>query len=164
LETIYLGIGGNLGNRLENINSAINHITKDIVRPDKISSIYLSEPWGFEHAKYFTNAVIALKTDMLAKDILQIVLNIENKMKRIRTSSGYQGRTMDIDILYYGNKVIKTQNLEIPHPKIEDRLFVLLPIKEISPNFCSPISGKHINNLIIECKDKSKIKKLHYGS
>ena len=164
METIYLGIGGNLGNRLENINSAINHITKDIVRPDKISSIYLSEPWGFEHAKYFTNAVIALKTDMLAKDILQIVLNIENKMKRIRTSSGYQGRTMDIDILYYGNKVIKTQNLEIPHPKIEDRLFVLLPIKEISPNFCSPISGKHINNLIIECKDKSKIKKLHYGS
>ncbi|MDD4150329.1 MAG: 2-amino-4-hydroxy-6-hydroxymethyldihydropteridine diphosphokinase [Bacteroidales bacterium] len=164
METIYLGIGGNLGNRLENINSAINHITKDIVRPDKISSVYLSEPWGFEHAKYFTNVVIALKTDMLVKDILQIVLNIENKMKRIRTSSGYQGRTMDIDILYYGNKVIKTQNLEIPHPKIEDRLFVLLPIKEISPNFCSPVSGKHINNLIIECKDKSKIKKLHYGA
>ncbi|MDD2385659.1 MAG: 2-amino-4-hydroxy-6-hydroxymethyldihydropteridine diphosphokinase [Bacteroidales bacterium] len=164
METIYLGIGGNLGNRLENINSAINLITKNIAKPYKISSVYLSEPWGFEHAKYFTNAVLKLKTDKQPKDILQIILAIEKEMKRNRTSTGYQGRTMDIDILYYGNIIIKSENLEIPHPKIEDRLFVLLPIKEIDPNFRTPISGKHIDTLILECEDKSKIKKLHYGT
>ncbi len=164
METIYLGLGGNLGNRLENIRSAINLITKYIAKPDKVSSVYLSEPWGFEHAKYFTNAVVKLKTDKQPEDVLQIILAIEKKMKRNRTSTGYQGRTMDIDILYYGKKRINSQNLEIPHPKIGDRLFVLLPIKEIDPNFITPISGKHIDTLILECKDKSKIKKLNYGT
>ncbi|MDD2634347.1 MAG: 2-amino-4-hydroxy-6-hydroxymethyldihydropteridine diphosphokinase [Bacteroidales bacterium] len=164
MESVYLGIGGNLGNRLENIRLAINLVTKNIAKPNIVSSIYLSEPWGFQHAKYFTNAVIRLYSDQKPKDILKTIQSIEIEMKRTRTSTGYQGRTMDIDILYYGNKQIKSENLEIPHPKIKDRLFVLLPLKEIAPNFLDPISGKHIDTLILECKDQSKIKKIHYGT
>ncbi|PLX06793.1 MAG: 2-amino-4-hydroxy-6-hydroxymethyldihydropteridine diphosphokinase [Marinilabiliales bacterium] len=161
---IYLGIGGNLGNRLENIRKVITLISERIAVPEKVSPIYLSEPWGFDHAKYFTNAVIKLNTDLLEDDVLKIILEIEKELKRIRTKSGYQGRTMDIDILYFGDKEIKRDNLEIPHPRIKDRLFVLLPLKDIEPSFIDPISKVNIIQMLESCNDKGKIKRLRYGA
>ncbi len=157
---VYLSIGGNLGDRLQNIKDAISEISDKIAIPDEVSSIYLSEPWGFEHAKYFTNAVIKLETDINPKGILSIILDIEANLKRTRTNSGYQGRTMDIDILYYGDLCIKTTELEVPHPRINNRPFVLLPIKDIEPDFIDPISKTNINQMIKSCTDKGKIKKI----
>lgn len=157
---IYLGIGGNLGDRLNNIKTVINKITEKIATPQNISPIYLSEPWGFSHAKYFTNAVIKLETDISPTKLLDIILDIESELKRIRTKTGYEGRTMDIDILYIGNKKINLTNLKVPHPKIKDRLFVLLPLKDVNPDFVDPITNKNIDKMISDCNDKSKIKKI----
>lgn len=157
---IYLGIGGNLGDRLNNIKTVINKITEKIATPQNISPIYLSEPWGFSHAKYFTNAVIKLETDISPTKLLDIILGIESELKRIRTKTGYEGRTMDIDILYIGNKKINLTNLKVPHPKIKDRLFVLLPLKDVNPDFVDPITNKNIDKMISDCNDKSKIKKI----
>lgn len=155
---VYLGIGGNLGERLQNIRTAIELISERISVPKKISSVYMSEPWGFEHAKHFTNAVLMLITGKSANEIFKITTNIELEMKRVRSNSGYQGRTMDIDILFYGNRIIDTVTLTIPHPKIEERLFVLMPMAEISPNFVHPKLKKEMKNLLQNCKDNGKIR------
>lgn len=157
---LYLGIGGNLGNRLENIGKAIKLISEKIAAPQSVSPIYLSEPWGFNHAKYFTNAILKIDTDLTPTKLLKIILNIESELKRVRSQSGYEGRTMDIDIIYYGDKKINCDNLVVPHPKSKDRLFVLLPLKDIDPNFIDPITGKTIDNMLSECRDKGRIRKL----
>jgi len=164
MHNVYLGIGGNLGDRLQNIKDVIQKISDRIAVPEKVSSIYLSEPWGFEHAKYFTNAVIKVQTNKTPEQVLEIILSIESDLKRVRSKSGYQGRTMDIDILYFGNKIIKTKNLEVPHPRINNRLFVLLPLKDIDKYFIDPVNGKTIDEMLNDCTDIGKIKNLQYGT
>jgi 2-amino-4-hydroxy-6-hydroxymethyldihydropteridine diphosphokinase len=164
MNKVYLGIGGNLGNRLENITKTIQLIEELICKPTRISSIYLSEPWGFVHAKYFTNAVLLLETDISLRELFNISMQIEKKMKRERSVSGYQGRTMDIDILFYGNMAIADQDLIIPHPKVQNRLFVLLPLFEISPQFAHPTLNISITEMIKRCSDTGKIRKINYGT
>lgn len=161
MHKVYLGIGGNLGDRLQNIRTAIELISDRIAVPEKTSSVYMSEPWGFEHAKHFTNAVVMLVTEKSVDDIFTITTAIELEMKRVRSKSGYQGRTMDIDILFYGNKIIDTETLTIPHPKVEGRLFVLMPIAEISPEFVHPILKKDMQKLLQDCTDSGKIRILN---
>lgn len=158
---VYLGIGGNLGDRLKNIEQVLNLISERISVPEKLSSVYVSEPWGFEHAKYFTNAVVMIKTNKTADEIFTITTAIELEMKRVRSNSGYQGRTMDIDILFYGEQIIENESLTVPHPKISERLFVLLPMCEIAPDFIHPEIGKDILQLLRECSDSGKIRKLN---
>ena len=161
MNDVYLGIGGNLGNTLENIKKTLALISEKIGKIEKTSSVYLSEPWGFEHKKYFTNLVVKLKTDKSPNKILELISEIELELKRLRTSSQYDARTVDIDILFYNNEIIKTENLEIPHPRIQDRLFVLLPLVEIEKDLYHQSFKKSILELLNECKDKSRIRKLN---
>lgn len=158
MNEIYLGIGGNLGDRLKNISTAIGLISKKVAVPQKISSIYLTEPWGFFHKKYFANAVLMLRSNKPAEEIFKIVSGIEIEMKRQRNGTGYQGRTMDIDILFYGSDIIATDTLIVPHPKVSERLFVLLPMAEIAAQFEHPLLKKNIMELLHECDDKCKIR------
>ena len=160
MNKVVLGIGGNLGDRLKNIQTAINLIEKKISKPQKISSIYMSESWGFFHCRYFTNAVIALETELSPFEILMIIKDIETMMKRTKTTNSYEGRTMDIDILFYNIDIINTKNLTIPHHLLHKRLFVLLPLMDIDPNLTHPVFQKNIAKLLQECDDKSKIKRL----
>ena len=160
MNKVFLGIGGNLGDRLKNIKTTINLIEEKISKPQKVSSIYISEPWGFYHYRYFTNAVVELKTDSNPFEILTTVKDIETIMKRIKTTDNYEGRTMDIDILFYNKEIIKTEHLTIPHPSLHKRLFVLLPLMDIAPKFIHPVFQKNIAKLLQECNDKSKIKKI----
>ncbi len=161
MNEVYLGIGGNLGNRLQNIRIAINLISERIALPEKTSSVFMSEPWGFQHAKYFTNAVVKLSTTKSEDEIFKITTGIELEMKRVRSNSGYQGRTMDIDILFYGNKIIESKALAVPHPKIQERLFVLMPMAEIAGDFIHPVFNKTINELLETCPDTGKIRILN---
>lgn len=158
MNEVYLGIGGNLGDRLQNIRIAINLISERIALPEKTSSVFMSEPWGFQHAKYFTNAVLKLKTTKSEDEIFKITTGIELEMKRVRSNSGYQGRTMDIDILFYGNKIIESKALTVPHPKIQERLFVLMPMAEIAGDFIHPVFNKTINELLETCPDTGNIR------
>jgi 2-amino-4-hydroxy-6-hydroxymethyldihydropteridine diphosphokinase len=160
---IFLGIGGNLGCRKINIDVTIEYISQLIAKPFKISSLYMTEPWGFEHAQYFLNGVIHIKSEISLEDLHKQTLEIEKLMKRIKSKGGYEGRTMDIDILFFGQEVINNEHLHIPHQKLQDRLFVLLPMFEIAPNFLHPIFNQSISEILKNCTDKSKIRKLNYG-
>ena len=154
----YIGIGGNIGNKEENIRTAINFISKDIAVPEKISNLYLSEPWGFKSEHNFLNCVISIKTNLSPEELLSKTINIENQMKRLRTTSNsYEDRTIDIDLLFIDNKIVDTEKIKIPHPKIQDRKFVLLPMNDIAPDFIHPLNNKTISDLLNECKDKTKI-------
>ena len=156
---VFLGIGGNLGDRIANLQSAVKLIGDRIGKVEKISSVYLSEPWGFKHAKYFTNIVAKVRTPLSAEETLSTALQIEAELKRTRSGNGYEGRTMDIDILFFNDEIIKTENLIVPHPLICQRLFVLLPMQEIEPNFIHPQNGITMHKLVKICFDKGKIRK-----
>lgn len=157
---VFLGIGGNLGDRLANLRSAVKLIGERIGKVDKISSVYLSEPWGFKHAKYFTNIVAKVRTPLSAEETLSIALQIEAELKRTRSGNGYEGRTMDIDILFFNDEIISTERLIVPHPLICQRLFVLLPMQEIEPDYVHPQNGKTMHELTELCTDKGKIRKI----
>ncbi|MDR2836790.1 MAG: 2-amino-4-hydroxy-6-hydroxymethyldihydropteridine diphosphokinase [Bacteroidales bacterium] len=157
---VFLGIGGNLGDRKKNIEDAIFFISEKISIPLKISSNYLSEPWGFQHKKYFLNAVVVIETDLYPDKILEKISDIETIMKRIREKNSYEGRTIDIDILFVDNKIINSENLQIPHPKLHERLFVLTPLNEIFPDFIHPVFNKKISELLDLCEDKSNIRRI----
>ena len=160
LNRVFLGIGGNLGDRLGNLRSAVKLIGERIGNVEKISSVYLSEPWGFKHAKYFTNIVAELQTSLSADEVLTKAFEIEAELKRTRSGKGYEGRTMDIDILFYNDEVINTEKLVVPHPYICQRLFVLLPMQEIAPDFIHPQNGKTMQKLAEICPDNGKIRKI----
>ena len=160
LNRVFLGIGGNLGDRLGNLRRAVELIGERIGRIEMVSSVYLSEPWGFKHAKYFTNIVAEIYTQLSADEVLTKAFEIEAELKRTRSGKGYEGRTMDIDILFFNDEIINTERLIVPHPHICQRLFVLLPMAEIEPNFIHPQNGKTMQQLAEICTDKGKIRKL----
>ena len=157
---VFLGIGGNLGNRLANLRTAVKFIGERIGNVEKISSVYLSEPWGFKHAKYFTNIVAKVRTSLSADEVLTKAFEIETELKRTRSGNGYEGRTMDIDILFFNDEIICTERLKVPHPLICQRLFVLLPMQEIDPDFVHPQNGKTMQELTEICPDNGKIRKI----
>lgn len=160
---VFLGIGGNLGNRLANLQSAVKLIRKHIGEVEKVSSVYLSEPWGFKHAKYFTNIVAKVRTNLSSDEVLETALQIEADLKRTRSGNGYEGRTMDIDILFFNDEIISTDNLIVPHPFICQRLFVLLPMQEIESGFIHPQNGMSMQKLAEICTDVCKIRRLSSG-
>jgi 2-amino-4-hydroxy-6-hydroxymethyldihydropteridine diphosphokinase len=118
------------------------------------SSIYRTEPWGFESADWFYNQIICCETTLSPKEVLDIILNIETELGRKRTvQTTYESRTIDIDILYFDNEIISTENLQIPHKHIKDRRFVLLPLCDIAPDFVHPILKKNSLELLYNCED-----------
>ncbi len=158
-KTAYLSIGSNVGNKPKNLQHALFEIQKrggDILR---ISPVYQSSAWGFE-ADDFLNLCFSLKTNLDAPKLLRTILDIEQSMGRLRLKEdGYESRLIDIDILYYGNETVITENLVVPHPEIPFRNFVLKPLSDIAPQFYHPVLNKDSRNLLQECKDRGKLEK-----
>ena len=123
---IYIGIGSNIGNRLDNIKEAISKL-KDILRVTKKSSIYETEPVGNENQDWFLNCVIESETDLNPVDLLDGLRKIEKELGRTGRVK-WAPRTIDLDILFFGNSIIEEDNLKIPHPELHKRRFVLLPL------------------------------------
>lgn len=130
--TIYLGLGSNLGNKRKNIKKAIK-LLKEKVTVKKISSFYRTKPVGYLDQPYFINAVIEIQTDFLPYELLKLVKSIEKELGRKKTFR-WGPRLIDIDILLYQGKKLKSKILTIPHPHIFQRDFVLKPLKEIAPD------------------------------
>ncbi len=158
-KTAYLSIGSNLGNRKKLLQKAIFEIGNRAGEIRQVSSIYETPSWGFE-GEDFLNACVEVQTLLTPEDLLSAILTIETDFGRERTdSTSYQSRTLDIDIIYYENFIIETEILTIPHPKLQDRKFILKPLADISPQYYHPILNKDTRNLLQECKDKSVITK-----
>jgi len=154
---LYLITGGNLGNRLEYLQKAKKLIGKYIGIIIKHSSIYETEPWGFDHSNKFLNQVLFLQTEKDPYHVLDDIQNIENKIGRKRSGKVYEARIIDIDILFYNNLIISGTKLNIPHKHFENRKFSLVPMFEIAPNFEHPVLNKSIEELLAGCMDNSQV-------
>lgn len=160
LHTVYLSLGSNLGNRIQTLQKAILQINTAIGNVSAISSVYENNAMGFKGGD-FLNLCIALKTKMAPITVLEASLAIELQMGRERSPDGtYQSRSIDIDLLYFDEEIIDTETLIVPHPRMQERRFVLKPLADVAPQFYHPKLKKDTRNLLQECRDKAKLKKM----
>lgn len=154
----FLSLGSNMGNKLENISNAIRFIE---LSPESSflskSEIYESRAMYNTNLENFYNAVIKIKTDLSPMELLAFVKDIEKQMGRLKTAERYSERPIDIDILSYGDKIIDSKELIIPHPHIKERKFVLKPWSDIDSNYILARSNKKISDLLNETSDNSKL-------
>lgn len=147
----YIGIGSNLGDRKENCLRAIRLLRENGIDVIKESSLYETEPWGVEDQPRFINMVVMVETTKPPMELLNTLKSIESEMGR-KPSKRWGPRLIDLDILLYGDLVLSEDVLKIPHPLLEKREFVLIPLSEIAPDLVHPISGKTIAELLKELR------------
>jgi len=160
MRLLYLILGGNIGDRETILQKAIQYLVDDVGDIFQISSLYETEPWGMTNADCFLNQAVIFKTKLSAFDILDKVLKIEEKLGRKRNSHviGYEPRPIDIDILFLDSEIIQTSQLIIPHPEIQNRNFVLVPLCEIDKDFIHPVFHETLIDLLNKCNDPLKTK------
>jgi len=159
MNEVFLCLGGNLGNRLENIEKAITLIANHLGAIVTKSSVYETAPWGSSSTKKHLNQCLLLHTKFESQRLMTELLAIEKKLGRKRGSSKNGDRVIDIDILLFNNETIKSKHLEVPHPRMHLRNFVLVPLNEIAPTKKHPILKKTINSLLKSSTDKLLVKK-----
>lgn len=144
MSKIYLSLGTNLGDKENNLESALHFLSEKVIILKK-SSLYETEPVGFKDQPWFLNMVIEGETDLSPDDLLEFTKSIESKMKRVKTIVNGP-RIIDVDILLYDDQQIETDQLIIPHPRMQQRAFVMVPLYEIAPDLI--ISGKSIKEIM----------------
>ncbi|HIP35408.1 MAG TPA: 2-amino-4-hydroxy-6-hydroxymethyldihydropteridine diphosphokinase [Crocinitomix sp.] len=146
--TVYIAVGTNLGDKYKNIETAYKLIQSLVGNIISKSHIYCSEPWGFSSNDDFLNSVIEIHTKLSPLELLNKLQHIENKMgRKQKTSKLYESRIIDLDILSYDDLVINSKELTLPHPYIEKRNFVYIPLREICPNWVNPITSLRLDDI-----------------
>ncbi|MBN1462844.1 MAG: 2-amino-4-hydroxy-6-hydroxymethyldihydropteridine diphosphokinase [Paludibacteraceae bacterium] len=160
---VFLGLGSNKGNRLAYLLGGLENIKRDIGAIQTQSSVYQTAAWGFFSETDFYNMVVSVLTELSPEDLLRTCELIEKKAGREKKTvrKEYQNRTLDLDILFYDSMQVASHNLVIPHPKIEERKFVLVPLNEIAPDWEHPVLKKKIKELLDTCSDKMEVTKIH---
>lgn len=156
---VILSLGSNQGNRLENIERCIEGLHHEIGTVIRVSKLYETPSWGFESEKFYNCAVI-LNTHKSAHLILEEVLLLEEALGRVRdtTIEGYQARLIDIDVITFDEEIIASEKLQVPHPEMHNRLFVLLPMRDLNLDWRHPILQKYLHELLVLSEDKSNCK------
>ena len=152
MRKIYLSIGSNKGNRYSFIKEALRLIHKDIGEVILISKIYETKSWGFQ-SDDFLNLCILIKSELIPKKLISKLKKIEERIGRKRNNDKIEAREIDIDILFYSNKIVNQKDLIIPHQRLHLRNFVLYPLNDIAADFIHPILLKSVNELLKECED-----------
>ena len=152
---VYLALGSNLGNRLSNLKAAVLNLTPQMTVKQK-SSVYETPPWGFTEQDAFLNQVVKVTTYLEPEPLLRHLKRMETALGRVPNFQNGP-RVIDIDILFFDNTIINTPPLMVPHPRLHERAFVLVPFAEIEPDFIHPILQRPINK-ILEDVDRSEIK------
>ncbi len=150
-------LGGNLGDRVKNLAEAKLQIANTVGTVVYESAIYESEPWGFEDENQFLNQLVIVQTTLSPTNLLSKIKAIEADLGRTESKIQWSSRIIDIDILFYEKSIVKDDNLTIPHPRIDERRFVLEPLLESDPEFIHPLTKKSVRELYSECTDQSRV-------
>ncbi|NDE09801.1 MAG: 2-amino-4-hydroxy-6-hydroxymethyldihydropteridine diphosphokinase [Chitinophagia bacterium] len=159
MNSTYLLLGSNMGNSTELLSNAIEQIENKIGPLLLQSNLYATAAWGNTSQPDFLNQVIEVATQLDATETLKEILSIEKNMGRIRTVKNAP-RIIDIDILFFNNEIINRIDLIVPHPEIQNRRFVLIPLNEIVPQMIHPVLNKTIDQLLSFCPDQLAVKKI----
>ena len=158
MHKVYLLLGSNLGDSAKQLKHAKGQITTQIGNIVKESSFYTTAAWGNTSQPDFLNQIVVVTTSLTPELLLDTILQIEKNMGRVRNLKN-DPRIIDIDIIFFAKRIILKDNLTIPHPLIQERNFVLVPLHELSPNFIHPVLKKTIHQLLKTCKDKLAVQK-----
>jgi 2-amino-4-hydroxy-6-hydroxymethyldihydropteridine diphosphokinase len=157
--TAYLSLGSNLGDRAAHIESALARLAEENVRIVKRSSFYETEPVEFLAQGWFLNIAVEAETELMPRQLLRVIRQIERELGRKRiVRSG--PRTIDIDILLFGTSIVNAADLEIPHPRMTERRFVLVPMAEITPTLRHPVLRLTMTELLAATKDRSQVRRM----
>lgn len=154
MEDVYLLLGSNVGNRGENLTRALELISLKAGGVTLKSKLYETEPWGMKEQQSFLNQAVMIQSNLEAVELLTVLKGIEKEVGR-QAGEKWGPRIIDIDILFYGNHIIDTLQLKVPHPYIQERRFALVPLFEIAPAFIHPVFGKSVGEMLGECGDVS---------
>lgn len=155
---VYLGLGTNIGNKRKNMVTAAALLAERAGDVLSLSSFYETEPWGFASENTFLNAALELETACSPMELLHLTQQIEREMGRTQKSdSSYHDRIIDIDILLYGNEVVHHEDLVVPHPLMQQRLFVMQPLAEIAPSLVHPVLQKSMYDLYMDLLDSEDL-------
>jgi 2-amino-4-hydroxy-6-hydroxymethyldihydropteridine diphosphokinase len=161
MSTVILLLGGNRGDTEKILKQTIDKIDKNVGEVQRCSSVYKSPPWGFEDSQWFLNQVVVVETAFNAHEMLKNTQAIEKEMgRKKKTTTHYEGRPLDLDILFFDKAIISLPDLVIPHPRLHPRRFTLVPLAEIIPEWIHPQQNKSIRSLLEECSDKNDVIKL----
>lgn len=162
METCYVLFGSNMGDKNGLFDQACLYINNRCGRVAQVSAPYESEPWGFKAEDWFLNRVVVIETAMSPEDLLRQLLQIEQELgrKRYPEIAGYTSRTADFDILYFGGRVICSETLIVPHPRLHRRRFALLPLCEVAPELVHPVFGLTQTELLERCPDTLVVRKM----
>lgn len=155
---VILSLGSNQGNRLEHIQKAIEYVHQGVGTVVRVSHLYETPAWGFDGAAFY-NCALVLHTQNDAETVLENVLNIEKKLGRVRSEAeGYQSRPIDIDVIAFNEEIIDSHKLTVPHPFMQERAFVLVPMRDLNLDWRHPILQKYLPELLKASEDKSQCK------
>jgi len=159
MNEVFILLGGNLKDKSKIFEETRKLIGERIGMVTKQSSVYVTEPWGFESELFWNQALIVITT-LNPHEILQQSQKIEKMMGRIKKTDQYEARAMDIDLIFYNDLILNTSNLTLPHPKIGDRKFVLIPLNEIAPEKCHPVTGLRVQEMLWLCSDQLNVDRI----